>query len=384
MTQNIEATARMGVEAFRNGDTLTARRAFEAVAEGGRATAQLYMMLARCCGAENDIPAAHAALDKVLEAEPLNPFALSLRGDLFGAVGDNRAAVSWYATAIRSIPDPAPTRETAEIVEHCRRRMSVAQQDFQFHLSKDLADAGINAEAAGSRFGEAMQILAGEKTIYLQQPSSFYYPRLPHIQFYEREMFPWLAEVEAAVPAMQAELAAVLADGQGLEPHLQSNETRYERDHPLTDNPDWSSYDFYKEGVLIEEHAERCPATMAALEKAPLFKVPGRSPMALFSVLKPGTLIPPHNGLLNTRLICHIPLVIPGPGGLRVGNETRSWEVGKALIFDDSIEHEAWNDSDKVRTVLLFDIWRPEITEEERKALTILLSSVVNYGGRAA
>ena len=81
--------------------------------------------------------------------------------------------------------------------------------------------------------------------------------------------------------------------------------------------------------------------------------------MALFSVLEPGTHIPPHNGMLNTRLICHLPLIVPPGCRLRVGSETRTVEAGKTMIFDDSMEHEAWNDSGETRVVLLFEIWRP-------------------------
>jgi aspartyl/asparaginyl beta-hydroxylase (cupin superfamily) len=122
---------------------------------------------------------------------------------------------------------------------------------------------------------------------------------------------------------------------------------------------------------------------MAALAQAPMPKVEGRSPMALFSVLRPGMHIPPHNGLLNTRLICHIPLIVPPGCRLRVGNETRNVEFGKALIFDDSIEHEAWNDSDETRLILLFEIWRPELDAGEKVALTAMYESIEGYGAGA-
>ena len=84
--------------------------------------------------------------------------------------------------------------------------------------------------------------------------------------------------------------------------------------------------------------------------------------------------------MLNTRLICHIPLIVPEECRLRVGNETRAVEFGKAMIFDDSIEHEAWNDSDETRVVLLFEIWRPELSEAERRALTVMYEAISGYG----
>lgn len=106
-----------------------------------------------------------------------------------------------------------------------------------------------------------------------------------------------------------------------------------------------------------------------------------RSPMALYSLLRPGTHIKPHNGMLNTRLICHLPLITNQACALRVGNETRGWEQGKLLIFDDSIEHEAWNRGDATRIILLFEIWRLEISADERRALTAVFGAISAYGG---
>ncbi len=79
--------------------------------------------------------------------------------------------------------------------------------------------------------------------------------------------------------------------------------------------------------------------------------------------------------MFNTRLVCHLPLIVPPGCTFRVGNETREWREGKLVIFDDTIEHEAWNDSKEDRVVLIFDIWRPELSTRERDELTALLSA---------
>ena len=99
----------------------------------------------------------------------------------------------------------------------------------------------------------------------------------------------------------------------------------------MLNNPDWSAFYFWKNGEPVTENLERCPSVMRALRNAPLARVPNRSPVVLFSLLKPGTHIPPHNGLVNTRLICHLPLIVPPGCRFRVGNETREWVTGKAL-----------------------------------------------------
>ena len=82
---------------------------------------------------------------------------------------------------------------------------------------------------------------------------------------------------------------------------------------------------------------------------------------------------------MNARLICHLPLVVPPGCGFRVGGETREWREGELLIFDDTVEHEAWNEGSSERIILIFDVWRPEIDSEERRAITALFEAVDNY-----
>jgi aspartyl/asparaginyl beta-hydroxylase (cupin superfamily) len=180
---------------------------------------------------------------------------------------------------------------------------------------------------------------------------------------------------------MRSELLAVLSDGQDFTPYVEFSADRPHAANPLLNDPSWGAYYFWKNGEIVEEHASRCPVTMAALDLAPMPRIDQRSPIALWSLLKPGTHIKPHHGLLNTRLICHIPLIIPENCALRVGNETRAWKESEALIFDDSIEHEAWNNSDQTRVVLLFEVWRPEISLAEREALTALFETINEYQG---
>ncbi len=136
----------------------------------------------------------------------------------------------------------------------------------------------------------------------------------------------------------------------------------------------------WNEGHLVAENADLFPQTLKALSSAPMPEITDQAPMSLFSKLAANSRIPAHNGLLNTRLICHLPIIVPeNCGCLRVGNEERPWEEGKMLIFDDSIEHEAWNSSANDRVILLFEIWRPEIDEQERQLITTMLRAVKEY-----
>jgi aspartyl/asparaginyl beta-hydroxylase (cupin superfamily) len=168
-------------------------------------------------------------------------------------------------------------------------------------------------------------------------------------------------------------------------PYVQGESRRPQNDQDgMLNNPAWSAYYLWKDGAVVPDHAARCPKTMEALAHAPLTGVKGRSPAVLFSLLRAGAHIPPHNGYVNTRLICHLPLIVPGSCSLRVGNDTRALVEGKAWLFDDTIEHEAWNASDRTRVILLFEIWRPELTDEERRLVSAMFETIDAYGGNTS
>jgi aspartyl/asparaginyl beta-hydroxylase (cupin superfamily) len=380
MSQDFALIAQQGVAALRRGDASSARAAFDEVEAAGRGTNPLRLLLAQACTSLKDMAGAHAALDRVLAAEPTNLYALIMRGDLLTADGDPRAGVSWYQAALTQAPRAGPLPpDLIEALRRAERAQAEAGAAFEAHLGRHLQAAGVEAAAAGPRFAEALEILAGRAEVQLQQPTNFYFPGLPQRAFFERDEFEWVGPLEAAAPAICAELQAVLADDGALSPYVVPDENRPAKRHPLLADTRWSAFHFYRRGVAIPENAERCPATMAALSGLPIPHISGRSPMALFSVLRPGTHIPPHNGMINTRLICHLPLIVPPGCRLRVGNQIRAVEAGRMMIFDDSIEHEAWNDSDSTRVVLLFEIWRPELTPTEREALTTLYEAIGLY-----
>jgi aspartyl/asparaginyl beta-hydroxylase (cupin superfamily) len=119
------------------------------------------------------------------------------------------------------------------------------------------------------------------------------------------------------------------------------------------------------------------------MSRVPLTQIPNRSPSVLFSLLKPGAHIPPHNGLINTRLIAHLPLIVPGQCRLRVGNETREWAPGKVWLFDDTIEHEAWNDSNETRVILLFEVDRPDISLHEQQCIREIFAALDANAGQS-
>lgn len=372
---------RDGVAALQRGEAQTARRAFEQVAAAGNGIVPPWLLIAQACRMERDDAAELAALDRLLADQPRHLRGLIMKGDLLVRQGDLRGGHSFYRTAINvaGITPGLPPNLAAE-VQRVQAELDRSQGDYRSHLDAALIAGGFTPSTLKPRVREALALASGDKQLYLQEPKSFYFPGLPQIQFYAREAFDWVEAIETHTPAIRAELDAVLAQTHDFPPYVENDPNRPSKVHGLVANRDWGGFHLLR-GDPVEPNASMCPQTIAALKAVPQPVIHGRSPMALFSLLKPGTHIFPHNGLINTRLICHLPLIVPDGCRFRVGNEVRAWEEGKLLIFDDSIEHEAWNDGASRRVVLLFEIWRPEIDEEERAALTTLFEAIDDFRG---
>ncbi len=386
MIDDLASVAQSGVAALQRGDPEAARAAFEQVERAGRGTHQLRLLLAQACMLAADGAAAHRALDQVLTTEPTNLYALIMRGDLYRDADNPRAAVSWYHAALAQAPRAgALPPDLLDALRRVEGAVTQAGAVFQASLNDALADAGLGAPAPGTRLAEAMDILAGNAEVHLQQPTNFYYPGLAPRPFFDRETFDWVPGLEARTDAIRRELEQILADDGALSPYVKAEADRPAKQHALLGDPAWSAFHLFQDGQPLAEHSARCPETIVALADLPLPRIAGRSPTAMFSVLRAGTHIPPHHGMLNTRLICHLPLIVPRDCRLRVGNVVQVVQPGRMLIFDDSIQHEAWNDSDQTRVVLLFEIWRPDLDVAERQALTVLFEAIGQFtpGGTA-
>ena len=208
----------------------------------------------------------------------------------------------------------------------------------------------------------------GQRQPYYSQPTWMYMPELPAIEFFDRSYFPWLEPFEAASEAIRKELLQVLvADRDGLQPYIDfPPDLPLDQFRELNRSRRWSAYFLWNQSQAVASHIARCPTTARMLETAPRCLIEGRAPTAFFSVLDANTRIPAHVGVTNTRCTVHLPLVVPPDCGFRVGSTTREWVPGQAWVFDDTINHEAWNLSDTPRAILIFDIWNPLLTAPER------------------
>ena len=369
------ALSSLGKRAFRYGDLATARRAFERLVKADRDNPQSWINLALACQKQNDEAAEETAIHNALVADPSNMVALLLRAQLLERQGKTHLSASAYGAAATVAP-PLERLEPAmrDAVEHAQRYVGRYQDDYGRFLDRFLEQQ--YQQYAGedlSRFRDSVDIMVGRKRRYDSQSMMYHYPGLLPQPFFPREQFPWLDAIEAATDAIRDEFLQVLHNEDGFTPYLTyPDDVPHNQFAELNNSPRWSAFHLLQDGVPVPANAAQCPQTMALLGGAPQPDQPGRTPSAMFSLLKPHTRIPAHVGVSNARLVTHLPLIIPPGCGFRVANETREWIPGKAWVFDDTIEHEAWNDSDQLRVVLIFDIWHPQLSAAERAMITAM------------
>jgi aspartate beta-hydroxylase len=362
------------------------------VARGGvRArpdSARLQFQFGLALVATGEHEAALQAFRRARENDPTLLVAPLWQADCEHALGRDDDALRSQLQALSLAERSGLLTRIAGLLPPVRERIERAINDVQHARRASIEPALASLrEAFGAasivRIDRALARLYGEPAPEpahpLQQPSLLFVPDLPDQAWFEREQFPFLVTLEAATDTIREELLGVLADEDGLVPYVDMPDSAPAAAMwgDLNRLPAWSGYHLYRHGERVDAHCARCPKTMALLESLPLMRIAEHSPEILFSVLKPRTHIPPHTGVINGRLTVHLPLIVPeNCGALRAGDEQRPWRVGECLIFDDSFVHEAWNDSDQTRVVLILDAWNPYLSQPECKALSTAIADL--------
>lgn len=366
-----------GLAALREG---AFERAVEAFAQAVAADSQavpLWRNLAHAHRLAGSIDGERAALESALSIDRTD-FGAQLRmAQLLERTGDEVAALAaWTSAQQMAAYLPAISPELAAEL--------AAGEAYCAQLRSRLAAAAEAAlTVAGTHETDLRRVRAfvdgalGRRRIYHNECAGLHYPFLPEDEYFDRLHFPWFDQLEAATDAIRAELRDLLANpGEALRPYVRLEPgTPANKWTGLDGSLDWSACFLWEYGSPNQPVLERCPRTAAVLESLPLARIPGRAPNAFFSLLKPRSHIPPHTGVTNTRAIVHLGLDIPEGCGFRVGNETREWSQGRAFAFDDSIEHEAWNNSDQLRAILIIDAWNPHLSVHEQAAITSYFSA---------
>jgi len=316
-----------------------------------------------------------AALSRLLEARPNSIAAHIGMAGLHERAGREDLAIYFYRRGLKLAECQDRQQDIEEELERALEALRSLESRDHARRKARLAERGLPEDRWSPGLREALDIAGGRRKVYLQEPTAFTYPGLAAIQFFDPSEFGWVPAIEAAFPAIRQELLDLLqTHAEDFRGYVQHNTVAPEANRALLGSKDWSILPLCENGWLAPKIVERCPRTWEAVLQAPLPRISGWGPTVVFSLLRAGARIAPHSGMYNTRLICHLPLIVPPGCRFRVGNEAREWEEGKLLIFDDTIEHEAWNDSNDDRIVLIFDIWRPELSEQERFELTALFS----------
>ncbi|MEI7038264.1 aspartyl/asparaginyl beta-hydroxylase domain-containing protein [Fulvimonas yonginensis] len=340
-----------------------------------------------------DLRGAEASLREGLALAP-GMFVARLRlGVLLEQQGRRHDAMMAYLAAThaaqaqgRWLSDETTAPGLRDAVKHAMQYIAAGR--------RELFDAVI--EPLRQRYGRAELVRVDQcLAIYLQEqpaplpdprqrPHFLYFPGVPSRTFYPRERFPEQARLEAAVEVIRQELLTMLADaGDPLVPFLGAPAAEAVAARLLASTgrgeAAWDAFFFCRHGVRYDDNCARCPRTTALLDAMPLVRVRDHAPETLYSVLRPGTHILPHRGVTNTRLVTHLPLIVPPDCALRVGGEIHVWEEGRCVTFDDTFEHEAWNHSDRTRVVLIMDSWNPDLTEVERLAVTDLVAAIGDF-----
>jgi aspartate beta-hydroxylase len=324
------------------------------------------------------------ALERALALDPTHLVVLLQKAALLDLMNKPRSAAAVYGHALLTLkPGTALPPAVEAHVRHAEKRVRESAATLSELVGKHLAPlrAAGDPPGAHSRFDRCLDRVVGRRRVYNPDPSFLLFPFLRNYEFFDRANFPWLADAEAATEAIREELLAVLAtDQQDIQPYIAFDAALPLRQwRELNHSRRWGAYFLWNQGRREEAHLARCPRTAAMLDAVPQVDIPGRGPTAFFSILDAHTTIPPHTGVTNTRLTAHLPLIVPPACRFRVGGETREWREGTAWVFDDTIEHEAWNDSDAPRAILIFDVWNPELTELERDLVREMIMALCAY-----
>ena len=369
---------------LQQGDHAGAALAFALATQADPSAGPLWRNLAHAYRLGGDEAAERTALDRALDLDRTDFIALLRSAELHERTGEQGLALAAWsgvlqlAARLETIAPPL-----ASALEHGRSYVATLQARVASQVDDALA-AKIEAmdETGQRRMGAFVGNALGRRVIFENQCAGVRYPFLPADEFFDRSHFPWFETLEDHAPAIRRELEALLATGDdAIRPYVRQDSGTPDNlwsglDHSL----DWGACFLFEYGEPNQPVLDRCPETAAVIAKLPLAILPGRAPNVFFSLLRPRTRIPAHTGVTNTRAIVHLPLIVPDGCRFRVGGETRDWDEGKAFAFDDTIEHEAWNDSDEMRAVLILDVWNPHLAPEERGAITDYFAAADSAG----
>lgn len=386
--ENVQALFSLGVHAYQRADYSQALELLGSAQSAAPRDPMIPLTISVVHRESNQPEREWAAIIASLTIDPYFLPALLSKGEALERRNRPRAAGAVFRDALKvAPPEPQWPPALQRRLAHARDAVQRDTDALLNHLNKSamVERQGLD-KALRARWDEAASILAGRSQPYRSECSQLHVPRLPALGFYDPSIFPWIGELQAEAAAIRIELEQLLSESfDEFEPYV-----AYKPGDPvnqwqqLNHSRRWSSLHLWAHGAPVQQNLDRCPRTARVLARIEAVNIAGLCPNAMFSVLAPHTVIPPHTGETNARLVAHLPLIVPERCTFRVGYDWRTWREGEVLVFDDTIEHEARNDSDQLRVVLIFDVWNPLLSAAERAMVSSLSSALREYRSESA
>ena len=330
--------------------------------------ADLWLRLAVLHRTRGDLSLALNSANAAIDHRPADPVSLLLKGSLHQSLGQaGRAAEVYQAALFHARDNTKLPRPIIDQLSHAQRFVA-EHRDSVLSAMTTLESLQISEQRRARRFVENV---LDRRPVYPQEPTHYRYPGLADIEYFDDHFADLKLRLKAAYPAIRQEYEALASVHRlRMEPYVQ-----FQSGQPtgqweqLNHSRDWLALHLCRYGEIDPALADACPQTIGALAGTDAPDIAGLAPNIMFSVLAPRTKIPPHHGVANFRSVLHLPLIVPEKCAFRVGGETREWIEGEPWVFDDTIEHEAWNDSDEPRIILIADLWRPELSTNDRQVI---------------
>lgn len=386
----IEAAANLARFAMDRGDAARAVELLERTRSTEPDNPHLANHLALAYAASGRIAAARTLLEQTVARSPDFHPAWLLLGQVRESLGDTLAANRAWFQAIQQAQKKGlwldekttPPRMLQQVLYAMEKTRS-GRREFLFASFENLRQ----------QHGSALKRVERALTGYLrewdatpsdsrQRPKFLFFPDIPNAPYHDPLLQPWAKKLLAAYPEIRAEALQLLNEDQVFQPFLQFKEGDPVEDYLSGDGPKraWDAFFFYRHGKRYDDNHARCPQTSAMLESIELCRIPDQAPEICFSILTPGSHIMPHYGVTNTRLVMHLPLIVPADCALNIVDAgEHHWREGELMMFDDTFQHEAWNRSDQTRVILLMDCWNPYLTEVEKLAIKQLIEAITEF-----
>jgi hypothetical protein len=341
-------------------------RLFEQVVTVGSDDHTVWLKLAALYRRNGAPELALDAVNAAIDARPPDPIALLLKGGLHQQLGERGRAAEVYRAALfhaASLP-PLPALVAKQLDQ---ARTFVAQQRSDVIAGMP----GLDGSDPDHR-SQALRLIANtldRRPVFHQEPTHYRYPGLAAIEFFDSQYAALKHRLRSLYPAIRAEFETLAQNHAArIRPYVEFTPGQpVGHWRALNNSARWSALHLVRYGEVDPVNAAACPQTMAAFAAEGQPDIPGLAPNIMFSLLAPHTSIPAHHGVANFRAVLHLPLIVPPGCQFRVGADTRTWIEGEPWVFDDTIEHEAWNRSPALRVVLIADLWRPELDPTDQQ-----------------